>query len=283
MEKRSRLARLTGVIYIVAAIFGLVISVGGLVVLWSTCASVTHSITDSAELAGRSLAATSQTVVVINESLDRASENLVLIHAITVDMALTMDDSQDLIDATAGLIGSDLAGFFEETQQSLEAVEASADTVDQALNVIDGIRATLSDLRAVIPFVPPAPREPQLPRATLRQSVAEVRRGLDPVPGSLGEIERQLTVSAANVAAIQAEVERLAEEVAKIESNLEDARSIAAEYRELLDMLQERFERFEERLPLNLRVIYTGLTLLLVWIFMTQTAMLVNGIEMLVE
>jgi hypothetical protein len=279
MQKRSRLSLLTGVIYVIGAIFGLLISSGGLYVLWSTRPTVTRELTETAGLFGRFLGATGRTIQVVNGSLDQASHDLELSHAMLLDVAQTLDDSQGLIDATAGLIGSDLAGFFEETQTSLEAVEASAQTVDQALAVVESIRDALAGLRALIPFTPP-PGE-SLPRASLQQSVAEVRRSLAPVPDSLGEIERQLSVSAANVATMQSELEQLAGQVAGIETSLDEARAVTAEYRAILDDLQERLERFEGRLPLLLRLVYLGLTLILAWIFMTQAGMLVHGIALL--
>ena len=283
MEKRSRLFVVTGVIYIVSAVFGLVLSSGGLVALWVTRTEVTRSLTETVSLFERSLDATTETIAVVDSSLDLASQNLAGGRAVLDGMAQSLDDSRGLIDATAGLIGTDLAGFFTETQASLAAVETSAQTVDQALGLIEGIRDALSGLRSIIPFFAPPSTEGALPRATLQQSVAEVRRSLDPVPASLGEIERQLSVTAANVAVMQAELERLVDQVTGIEAGLEDARRVAADYRAILDDLQQRFDRLVERLPFIRNAVYLGLTIVLGWVFINQAGMLAHGIEMVRE
>ncbi len=280
MHTRFRLSFFTGIIYIVSAVFGLIFSAGGLVALWTTRAEVVQSLSGTVAIFGRALDTTSQTIDLINGSLNVASENLSGGHAVLVSIAQSLDDSQGLIGATAGLVGTDLAGFFTQTQDSLAAVETSAQTVDQALGVIEGIRDALSGLRSIIPFFAPPAAGTNLPRATLQQSVAEVRSSLDPVPASLGEIERQLSVTAANVAIMRSELARLAEQVTEIEKGLDGARQVAAEYRAVLDDLQRRFDRFEEGLPFILRGIYLGLTLLLGWVFINQAGMLAHGIAL---
>lgn len=280
MEKRSRLSLATGILYIVSAVLGLLLSAGGLAGLWITHAEVTHRLTGTVALFGRALDATGQTITVVDHSLDLASQNLAGGRAVLDGVVQSLGDSQGLIDATAGLIGTDLVGFFTETQASLAAVETSAQTVDQALGVIEGIRDALSGLRSIIPFFAPPSTEGALPRATLQESVAEVRRSLDPVPASLGEIERQLSVTAANVAVMQAELERLVVQVEEIETGLEDARQVAGEYHAILDDLQQNFNRFIERLPFFLNAVYLGLTLVLGWVFINQAGMLAHGIEM---
>jgi len=281
MEKRTPLSIVTGVLYIVAGLAGIAIAVVGLYLAWFNHANVVKNVSETTALAGRAITATSDTIDVVQDSLDKASENLDLINSMTDGLATSLDASQGLIDATAGLIGNDLVGLFEETQSSLGEVEKSAETVDEALAVINRIQSTLSDLRSLIPFASPAPRENSLPAATMKESVAKVRASLEPVPDSLKGIEREISVSAANVATMQAEVEQLTDELVKIEASLEDAHTVAGEYRDLLNDLQQRFDRFENNLPAAIRAIYVGLTILLAWIFLSQAAMLLHGIHLL--
>lgn len=280
MEKQSRLSFITGILYIAGAVLGLLISAGGLAGLWAVRAGVERELTETVGLFGRALDAAGQTAAAIDSALVRAGQNLAEGRAMLTGTARSLGDSQELIDATAGLVGTDLAGVFTQTQDSLAAVESSAQTVDQALGVIEGIRDALGGLRSVLPLFAPPADEKDLPRATLQQSVAEVRRSLEPVPASLGEIERQLSVTAANAALVQADLERLAGKVEEIETGVKDARRVAAVYTGILDDFQKRFDLLEARLPLILRAVYLGLTLVLVWIFINQAAMLAHGIAL---
>ncbi|NLG99702.1 MAG: hypothetical protein GX491_20290 [Chloroflexi bacterium] len=263
--ERGRLSRLTGVICIVGALFGLLISIGGLFALWSTRERTTSSILSMVELTGQALDATRATIDVVNNSLDQAAMNLALIRGIADDVAGTLDDSEALIESTAGLIGNDMAGFVTNTQTSLASVEASARLVDDTLRVI-----------SAIPLIGPR-YQPEMP---LQESVAQVSDSLTPLQGSFETISRQLDVSAAHVATMRFEIETLADQVDEIDQSITQAKEVVDDYSTVLDGVQARYDKAAGNLPLALDVIYIGLTALLVWIFITQLGLLIQGLEM---
>jgi hypothetical protein len=267
------MSRLIGAFYLVGAIIGLVVSIGGIVLLWTTRADVTNGINDMVLVTGRTIDATRQTVLVANRSLNQASENLALMQTMLEGVAETLDESTGLITSTGQMIGTDLAGVVTEAQGSLAEVEDSARMVDDALRVVD---TTLS-LLARIPLIGPIYR----PRTPLQESVISVTRSLDPLPASLARIRRELDTSAANVAVIRTEVALLAAEVGNIESSLEEARVVAEEYRVILVDLSDRLERFEQGLPLQLDIFYYAVTLLFASMLLTHAAMLIHGIVLI--
>jgi hypothetical protein len=273
MEKSSRYLRLSGVIFLVSAILGMIIGLGGLIVLWSTKAEVTNGIVDTTSLVRRSLEATSSSLVLINDTLDQAGRNIELIHGLISDMGGTLSDSKDLLDTAAGMMGTDMKGFITETQKSLVAVEESAQMVDSALRVVDSTLQFLDRLRPGGPIYKP--------RTPLQDSVAQVNRSLDPLPASFDKIQKQLDTSAAHAAMMQAEVEALSKQVADIEVNLEQARVVSGEYRKIVNDLEGNLDHFEQQLPLRLNVLYLGVTLLLLWVSSASAGMLVNGLGML--
>lgn len=263
--ERSRFSRLTGVIFVVGALFGLLISIGGLYALWSTRESATGSIFEMVELTGQALDATRATIGVVNNSLDQAAQNLSLIRDIADDVAGTLNDSHDLIESTAGLIGNDMVGFVNDTQTSLASVETSARLVDDTLRVISSI-----------PLIGPRYR----PEVPLQESVAQVSDSLAPLPGSFETISRQLDVSAAHVATVRFEIETLAEQVDEIDQSITQAKEVVDDYSDVLDGMQARYDKAAGDLPLALDIIYIGLTTLLIWIFITQLGLLIHGLEM---
>lgn len=266
MEHRSRFSRLTGVIYVVGALFGLIISVGGLVVLWTTRDDVTGGILNTVALAGRTLEATQETVLVVSDSLDQAGTELLTIQRILEDVAGTLEDSGGLLTATSSLVGSDMPGFVEEAQSSLTTMQASARLVDDTLRFVSSIPLIGGRYR---------------PEVTLQESVGEVSRSLDPLPETFRKIQRELDVSAANVDIIQSEVDQLAVEIDGIETSLSSAQSVAERYRLILVDFQGKYDRLEQRLPVLFTTIYLGLTLILIWIFITQLGLLLHGIQLM--
>jgi methyl-accepting chemotaxis protein len=275
MDKRKRLSRLSGVVFLVSAIMGVIISLGGLVVLWSTRASITKDIVETTALVRRSLAATSSSLVLINDSLDQASRNIALIHELIGSMAGTLSDSKDMLDTAANMVGTDMKGIVAETQKSLLEVEDSARMVDSALRVVDSSLQFLNRLRPGSPAYKP--------RVPLQDSIAQVSLSLDPLSATFEKIQKQLDNAAAHAATMQAEADALSRQVAEIQSSLDQARSVSTEYRTIIDDLDIRLDTFEQQLPLRLTMIYLGVTLLLLWVFTSSAGMLLNGLGLLRE
>jgi hypothetical protein len=264
--ERSRFSRLTGVIYVVGALFGLVISIGSLFLLWTTRADVTRDVNATVNLMSRTLDATRDTIQVVGSSLGQASTDLELIRGIIQDVALTLDDSTGLITSTAGLVGGDMTSFVRETQISLASVEASARLVDDTLRIV-----------SIVPFIGPR-YQPEVP---LQESVASVSRSLDPLPASFGRISRELDVSAANLSVIQYEIELLVNQLDGIHTSITSAQLVVEEYRLILVELRSSLDGVENRLPAMIDTVYLAITALLISMLITQLGMLVHGIALL--
>lgn len=262
---KHRYDRLVAVIYIIGALFGIVLSLGGAIGLWVTKDKVTTQVTEIVSLMGRTLDATSATIAVVNNSLDQASTHLDLIHQMVTDTAATLEDTDGLITETSTMIGEDMVLFVQDTQESLRTVQTSARFIDDFLGVVSNI-----------PFIG---RRYQ-PEVTLQDSVAEVNKSLETLPESFGSIQRELDVTAANITTMQIEFTQLAERVKLIEEELNTANEVAEEYRTILTDVRTRWDVVEENMPAWLTTGYLAITALLIWIFINQVGTLFHGIAL---
>lgn len=267
---RHRFSRLTGVIYVIGAIFGIIISLGGLIWLWTTRNDVMQSVTGTAELAGQTLNATRDTIAVIGESLDQAAADLETIQAMLMDTGKTLEDTGSLVSSTGDLVGVEMVAFVDNTQASLDSAQNSARMVDNVLSTLNSI-----------PLIGPSLGRGYNPEITLEESFASVSTSMNPLPDSLRKIRRDLDVAAANASTLQAEVETLAGQVSDIQISVSNAQKVTETYRKILVDLQERYTRFEDRLPLVLNTVYYGITAFLVWMFITQIGMILHGIQLM--
>lgn len=267
---RINYSRLIGVIFVIGAVFGLIISIGGLILLWSTKASVTSQVTGTADLVGRTLKATSDTITVAGGTLDEAGADLTLIQGMLGDMAKTLGDSSGMISSTGDLVGTNMVDFVNNTKTSLVSVQNSAKMIDNTLATINSIWV-----------VGPALGKGYDPNLKLQDSVANVSRSLDPLPDAFNKIKRDLDVSSANVATVKTEMDALVKQVDAIQSSLDEARQVVNEYRSIINNVQLRYDAFEKRLPAVITTFYLGLTLVLIWMFITQVGMLLHGIMLL--
>lgn len=265
---KHRYDRLVAVIYIIGALFGIILSLGGAIGLWASKEKITGQVTEVVSLMGRTLDATRATIAVVNSSLDQSTTHLDLIHQMITDTAATLEDTDGLITETSSMIGEDMVLFVEDTQESLQTVQTSARFIDDFLRVVSNI-----------PFIG---RRYQ-PEVTLQDSVAEVNESLETLPESFGSIQRELDVTAANIQTMQIEFTDLAERVKLIEEELNEANEVAEEYRMILADVRTRWDVVEENMPAWLTTGYLALTALLIWIFINQVGVLIHGIALLSE
>ncbi len=269
MERKLH-SRLVGILLVTGAVMGLVISLSGLGWLWSSKAKLARSLTGTVALFGSALSATHETINVIGTSLDQAGADLKLVNTMIDDVARSLEESSGMISSTGELIGTDLVGLVTNTQASLAAVQNSAKAIDSILSKI-----------TAVPLVGGFLGNGYNPEVPLQASVAEVSRSLDPLPGSLVSIRRDLAVASANVATVKAEVQTLGKQVGAIQTSIEDARKVVDRYREVLDEVQTRYDAFEERLPGMIDMVAIGVSAILVWILITQVGMMMLGVERL--
>jgi methyl-accepting chemotaxis protein len=263
-----RFSRLTGMIYVIGAVFGLLLALSSLTALWVTRDKVTGNITDVVALIGRTIDATDATITVVGDSLEKAAADLDLLNQMVRSVAETMDDSVGMIQSTADLVGTSLPGFIENTQTSLSSVETSARVVDDFLGVI-----------SAVPFIGGRYR----PDVPLEQSIGQVKSSLDPLPEALTKIRGDLDQSASNVSTVKSEINALGKQIGAIKSSVSDAQKVTKEYRVILTDVKTRYGTFETRLPTILNGLYMGLTVLLGWLLVNQFGLLIHGIGLLTE
>jgi hypothetical protein len=269
MERRN-FPHITGGLLILGAVLGLILSIGGLIVLWSTRVDMTRQTIGTIGLIGDTLTATHETISVISNSLDQAETSLVAVHQMILDVSNTLDKTGELISSTGDVLGNKMVSFLANTQSSLVTVENSAKAVDSILTKINSIPLIGGYLGGGY--------RPDLP---LQESVAKVNKSMDPLPESLKNIQQELEVSSANVETVRVDLAGLATQIDSIQSSIKDAQKVVIEYQRILSDMQERYDRFEKRLPGMINGFYIGMTTVLTWVLITQFGTLLLGIELL--
>lgn len=263
--ERTHFSRLTGVAYVVSAIFGLIFSIGGLAGQWITKPQVTDGIEGTIAVVGRSLTATTETLQIVTNSLEKASTNLEMIHGTLTDVSGTMESSKVMVTDAATMMGGNMVDIVHQTQTSLKSAGNNLKVVDDTLRLISRI-----------PFIG-ANYQPDIP---LQESFNQVSKTLDPLPASFTKMSGQLTTASGNIATLKGDLDSMAGQIAGIQDSISDAHKRADDYTGIIKDLQSRYDYFQSHLPLYINVFYIGFTGLLVWMLMTQLAMLLHGLEM---
>jgi methyl-accepting chemotaxis protein len=255
--------RIIGIILVILAVVSLIITVYGIVQIWQWREPVIDNITDSLDLAGSTLQATADGLVVVGQSLDSVINSISGLESTVSTLAKSIEDSAPLVSSLSTLTGDVLPQAVSSAQTSLESAQDGARIIDTVLRALTILNRSSY--------------EPQIP---LHEALGEVSEGLNDIPESLTTMEDSLNTTYDNLEVMQAEISLIAEDIGAINEGLEEGKKVIEQYQELIADMQTRIDRFQSRLPSLINTLAWVLTFILVWLGITQIGLLVQGVTM---
>ncbi len=252
--------RLVGIVLVIISILGLIGGISGLIFTWYTVPGAIQSATDSIDLLGRTLTATSDMLLVANDSLKQVDQNVALISSSLKDVAGSLDATSSMSNSMATLVGVDLTTSLIETQDSLVSVRNSAHLIDQILN-------TLS-------YLPGVNYRRDIP---LEDSILQVQESMVGLPASMAEVQDTMKKTARNFQALNQDVQKLSVTIADIQTSLGRAEDVVSDYQTIIADAQAALDRARERLPLYMNIAAGAGTFFLVWFIIVQIPLFMRG------
>jgi len=259
-------SRTIGVLLIIAAIFGMAASVFGLYLTWTNIPQMETGIVSGTTMLHDTISATDDLLTVVGGTLDNVYEIVSVIEKTMTDLADIVQNTSDATLSVGGLVGEDIAGVIEQTQESIMSAAKSIQLVDNFLR-----------LASKIPFV----GLDYSPDAPLGQRFEEIGTSLTSVPETLAKVQVDMADTSTNLEVVKTDIVELSTAIGGIKTNLEDAQKVISDYHAILAQLDSSLTSLEENLPTILGVFAGAITGLLVWLMFTQIAMMVQGFEIL--
>jgi chromosome segregation ATPase len=266
MAKRKSFRKLTGILLCGAAAAGMIFSLLGLVQVWRYQPRVTADVNEILASLDQALNATQDGLVIVDQMLDSATENVTALQSGMEALAQGIHDSGPMLDSLASLTGEELPDALQATQTSLASAQKSAKLIDDTLG-------TLSK----IPLLPIKSYQPDVPLAT---ALGQVSDSLEALPESLATIESSLNDNQANLADMEAELDKVSKSIEGIDENLSAARDVVGQYQKATTRLKQRTEAAQESAPGRIRAAAWVLSFLLVWFLIAQLGLWVQGLDM---
>lgn len=264
---RRTLALTVGLTLILAGIFGLVISIGGLAILPQLERQAAQVAEAQIDVLDRALAATMDGLISAETSVVQATEAVATLEGLMADVGQAIDDTVPVIDVAAELLNEQLPTTIETTQEALTSVATSARLVDDMLAVISGIPLLGTDR-----YNPGAP---------LYQGFQDVADGLEGIPELLIVAGEGLDAGAESLQDVEEGFAAMGRSIGETTTSLDNAKTVLADYQQIIDDLQGTVSYVRESLPGWLRAIRWGLTLLLIWLAVAQIGLITQGWERL--
>jgi hypothetical protein len=253
--------RITGTLLILIGLLGIALSAVGVSYVWRATDAVKEVAHDSLALASDTLEDVDRSLDVASSTLDGTVTAMDGLYTTTLQVSETLSGTQVTVDEIADLTEENLP-------QSIEGSLTALDAVVETAAVIDRLLASLQLLGI-------AGYEPAIP---LDEAIAEAGLVLEPVPDSLRAIGAGLQQTNSSLEDVQDGIVLMGDQLVGIRQNMVEAEEVLDSHRNTTRELQGRLKHVDQTIDRPIQLLAWGATLLLVWIALSQLAILRWGV-----
>ncbi len=258
----TQLKRILGVILVIVSIISLIISVGGIIALWSVQPAVTTSLQDTARLLSDTLATTQKALTVADTALQNATDTTTVLSGSIDSLANSIGTTQDALNSVTALVKQELPNTIEAARTALASAQATARVVDNFLSGISRIQFLNINYN------------PQVP---LDASIGQIGDSLSGLPPQLAKLGDDLGAINQNLPAVTSTIHGLGTTMSNINSTLANARTVIKDYAAQLARAQTAIQPIGENIPMYVTFFAAALTFIILWIVILQVVVLVIG------
>ena len=258
--------RLIGIVLIAIAAFSLLISLWGLVQIWTMRQPVADAAVAGVDLFAETLDTTSDALRVVSDSLQSAGDTVTMIERTSLSVAQTMSTTRTTVGSFANLMGKDLPTSIDAARTALKSAQSSA-------VVVDNVLTTLSKIPLInIRYNPDVP---------LNVALGNVGSSLDNLPPTFSTIERNLNNTSDSLDQVVTNLNELPKTTQQVQRNIADAQKVVTRYQGEVDGLQKLIKPIKASFATILTGVAVGLTFLIFWLGVVQVQVLLKGLGLL--
>ena len=259
------LRRLVGILFVIAAVAGIIFSILGLLGIWRYRAAVTQTVLDNLALSDQALGTTQQVLTIAGQVVQATTTDVASMQATTQAVALALHDTNPMLDSLVSLTQKDLPAAVSATQTSLASAQSSALLIDNVLTALTSI-----------PFSPVTYK----PTVPLHTALAQVSTSLDSLLPSLTAINTSLADGQTNLSAMDIELTKISTTTQGIGTTLASAQTVIDQYKATTSKLQKNVETAQRQAPAWILTIAWILSFLLGWLFIVQLGLGMQGLDL---
>ena len=255
---RSKLKRAGGLVLIILSIIVLVLNVAGIVGAWAVNEPLTDSIVGILEPVEETLELAGDLLDRISAGVERARGVVSTIDTAAELLGDNIEENRPLLNLISKALGDELGPVIENVGEIVSTARAAATTIQKALEIVDGL-----------PFV-------SLGEGGLETTrIENMANRVSDVAASLEELDT--SVEDRRSEAAEEIVGRITSRTSEISAFLDDLQSEVDGYRAQIGDLQTRVATVKARVPLWIDLGSIGITLLFVWLGLSQVSVFIHG------
>lgn len=258
-------SRIIGIVLMIAAVFGWIISLAGIYgLVWvrPRAISATNSGLQTLRI---TLKATNNLLGVIDSTLVSANSGLDAVSETLHGFGRSLQATSDVMDSVSTTLTVDIDKVLKTTIKAMDGLEATTRMVDTTLNLV-----------SAIPFLG---LNSYSPTTTLSSSVSSISKSMTSMPTSFDLIGNDLKTTSKVMQPIPDSLTKLTGELANIQTSVASAQNIVRQYQTSLTDLQKNVENAIPFAPTAINIIFGAILALMIWVFLAQIGLFTQGLE----
>ncbi len=254
--------RMTATLLIGLGTLGVTLCGLGVFSIWRTADSVTKAAEDALILVTDTLDDVDDSLSVTSNTLDGVAVAMDGLYTITLDMGAALSTTKMTIDEMAVMTGGDLPRSIESSLLALEALEETAAAIDQFLVGLQRL--------GIGSYNPDMPMD---------QAVAQASLGLEPMPENLRTMAAGLELTGENLSSLRVGIGLMGDHMLGLQENVLDADAAVSSHRQTMQEVRSHVVLVRQNVHGPIRAVAWGGTVLLVWIGLSQLALVRWGVR----
>lgn len=269
--------RFLGVLMLLIAFGGIALGVFGILLGHSLVDSIAMNLDQTLQLTSQSLDTVSETMLLAKSSITDVNSVLVTAETTADDLAQTVNETRPLLDQISNVTSEQVPDSLETIEEAFPSLEQVAGVIDSTLVTLNSFRIDEEVLGLSLQYDLGIDYEPEIP---FDQSVRELGEGLDGLPESLRTLQVYINVTNGNLQTVSQDIRNLADDLNTVNGRITELDPILDEYLTLITTTNDTTRQLRGQINDEVQSIKNGITLVMVWLTITQIAPLYLGWEL---
>jgi DNA repair ATPase RecN len=257
-----QLKRVLGLALVIFSIVSLVLSAGGVLVLWGARPAINTALEDTFQLVSETAATTQKALTVADQALQDATSSITVLSGSITSLASSIGGAQDALTSVTQLLKKDLPDTLQTAQTALASAAETARVIDNFLGGLSRIQFLNINYNPAVP---------------LDQAITNIGDSLNTLPATLNKIGNDLDNVNGSMPDMVKAIQGLGTTMSGITTTLSKAQTVIKEYAAQLERATAAVQQISDGVPTYVTLFIAALTFIMLWIIVVQIIVLVIG------
>jgi ABC-type transporter Mla subunit MlaD len=271
------LRRILGLVMLLIGVLGIGLSIAGAVYGYRLVDNVGDGLKSSLDLTSQSLDTVKETLLLAQTTVGQVNDGLDTVTSAVTDLSQTISQTRPLLGEITQIISHDVSNSVEAVQTAVPYMAQAAAAVDDTLTILSNLRIEQQILGFPIRFDLGIEYAPEV---SFEESINQAGHSLEGVPPRLRGLEVYMDTANDNLERISQDVLAMSRDLDTISNGITDVAPLLDDYVRIVTEINDSIRQTRASLSQQLYMVKLVVTMVMVWIGLTQVAPLYLGWEL---